>query len=110
MDYIHILPSIIYTRIFILVFSYILQDATTSQESWSLLFAFTKGVISSLKQSAAILSPMNKNVDYNEQNTKALLFSCKTYNLGASGKDFLLLPLYIPEVLQRVRFLVYQTI
>ena len=32
---------------------------------------------------------MNNKADYNEQNTRALLFFCKTYYLGASGTDFL---------------------
>ena len=43
-------------------------------------------------------------------NTQALLFSCETYNLGASGTNFYHMYLYIQERLQRVRFLTYQAI
>ena len=52
------------------------------------MFALREGVISSLKWSAGILSPMKKNEDDNENNTQAPLSSSKTYNLGAQGTDF----------------------
>ena len=32
---------------------------------------------------------MKNNADDNEEQIEALLFSCKTYNLGSSGTDFL---------------------
>ena len=59
----------------------------TSWDNLSLLFAFSEVEIASSTLSAAILSPMKSNSDYNEQNTQALLFYCKTYNLGASGTE-----------------------
>ena len=54
---------------------------------------------------------MKKNADDNEQKTKALLFTHKTYNLGASVTDYFNhMYLWVQEVLQRIRFLNHQTI
>ena len=54
---------------------------------------------------------MNNNANDNEQNTQALLFPCKTYNLGASGTDFFNhMYLYVQEGLQRVFFMTHRTI
>ena len=36
-----------------------------------------------------------KNADENEQNTQAILFSCKTYNLGAPGTDFIISSFFV---------------
>ena len=62
---------------------YLTQFNTTYWYNLSLSFAFRSSVISYLKLSAAILLLMNNNADCNEQNTQALLFSPKKYNLGA---------------------------
>ena len=65
-------------------FSLTLFNAT-SRANLSLSFDFREGVISSFKQSTAILSPMKNNSDKNEDNTQESFFFCKTYNFGASG-------------------------
>ena len=70
---------------------YLTQFNSTSWANLISSFAFSEGEISSLKWSAAILSPMDNKADYNEQNTQALLFSCKTYYFGESGNDFFII-------------------
>ena len=62
----------------------------TSQENLVLSFAFSKGTIASLKQSAVILLPKIKNSDDNKQNTQALYIYHKTYKLGSPGTDFII--------------------
>ena len=52
--------------------------------------SLSEGVIASLKQPEEILSPTKKNVYDNEHNTQTLFISCKKYNLGATGTDFII--------------------
>ena len=91
MDHIHIFTSILYTRVctWFSLFSYMNQCHIFL---W-LSFAFIEGV-NSFKWSASSLSPVRKNSDDNEQNTQALLFYCKTYNLGALGTIFFIIFLF----------------
>ena len=82
----------------------------TSWENLIPPFDFSEGIISSLKWSEEILSPMKYNVDYNEQNTQAILFSCEMYYFGSLGSVFYYMPLCVKKGLQKARFLNYQTI
>ena len=52
-----------------------------------------------------MLSQINNNADDNEHITQALLFSCTTYNLVASGTDLLnRMYLYVQEGLKGLVF------